>query len=390
MIGPAGLLLVTFVVPQQKEAEAGTALRAQAAEEQAVPTRTEIESAIDRGLDFLLQDQNPDGSWGGPRDKTFTDLFANAATHDAWTVGTTGLVCSALLELGQGDKAVDALERGLDFLYENRDVKRPAEWDIDNNWGNIYGLKAVSEALLSGRWTDKPREVRLAEAAQGFIKGLANYQSPNGGWAYYANPGAAWRPEWATSFTTAAAVDALIDAEAAGVAVEAKRQAAAVLAIRRSRLPTGAYTYSVEAVPSPGNLVGINQVKGSLGRIQVCNLALLRAGEDVGEGERLRGLELFFEHHKFLDVALRKPIPHEAYYANAAYFYLFGHYYAARLIATLPAERQSAFWPRLQREILKTQESDGGMWDFWISSHTKPYGTAFGILALGLSIEPEG
>jgi hypothetical protein len=137
-------------------------------------------------------------------------------------------------------------------------------------------------------------------------------------------------------------------------------------------------------------MVGINQVKGSLGRIQACNLALLRAGEDVGVDERLRGLELFFEHHKFLDAALRKPIPHEAYYANAAYFYLYGHYYAARVIATLPRERQAAFWPRLQSEVLKTQEPDGGMWDFWISAHTKPYGTAFSVLALALSIEPEG
>jgi hypothetical protein len=214
-------------------------------------TRKEILESIERGLAFLLEDQNPDGSWGGPRGKTMTDLFANAATHDAWTVGTTGLVCCALLELGESEAALAALERGLDFLYEQRDVKRPAEWDIDNNWGNIFGLKAVSEALISRRWAETEREERLAEAAKVFIQGLAKFQSPNGGWAYYADPGANWRPEWATSFTTASAIDALIDARNGGVAVEVERMAAGVGAIRRCRLPTGAYTYSVMAIPSP-------------------------------------------------------------------------------------------------------------------------------------------
>jgi hypothetical protein len=228
----------------------------------------------------------------------------------------------------------------------------------------------------------------MRRAALRLLDGLARYQSPNGGWGYYTDPESAWRPEWATSFMTAAAVLALLDARDAGLPVGEKMLDAAVRAVKRCRLPSGAYTYSVLAIPTPGRLDWIDQVKGSLSRIQVCNLALHRAGEGISSRDLVEGLEHFVQHHKFLDCGLRKPIPHEAYYYVAAYFYLFGHYYAAQVVERLPPARRAPFWPVLQREVLKTQESDGGMWDFYISSHTKPYGTAFAVMTLRRSLAP--
>ena len=213
------------------------------------------------------------------------------------------------------------------------------------------------------------------------------YQSPNGGWAYYADQNAAWRPEWATSFTTAAATLALNDARGAGVRVPGPMLDKAVRAIRQCRLPTGAYTYSVTPIPSPGKLTWIDQVKGSLGRIQACDFALHSAGGGLPLEDRRRALSLLEKHHRFLDVALHKPIPHEAYYYNSAYFYLWAHYHGALLLETLPASDQQRFWPMIRREVMKTQEPDGGMWDFYMSSHTKPYGTSFGIMALSRSLK---
>ncbi len=375
--------LVAGVLAQQPVAVAASAAPA-------APTAQEVRSAMDRGLALLIREQNPDGSWGGPRNKTFTDSFASSATHDAWIAGTTGLVCTALLEVGNTDETRRAVDRGLGYLIKNADVKRPAEWDIDNVWGMIYGLEGLSRALALPRYTPPGASSALHEpmrqAAVTMLAGLERYQAPNGGWAYYANPHAAWRPDWGTSFTTAVGVLALLDARAVGLPVKDKVLQAAVRCVKHSRLPTGAYTYSIEPISSPARLTHINQVKGSLSRIQVCNLALSRAGEPMPAAELERGMDLFVQYHKFLDCGLRKPIPHEAYYAVAAYFYLFGHCYAADVIATLPPESRRRYWPVLQREVLKTQESDGGFWDFWISSHTKPYGTAFSLLALGKSL----
>ena len=104
-------------------------------------------------------------------------------------------------------------------------------------------------------------------------------------------------------------------------------------------------------------------------------------------GDRRLALAQLQENHRFLDVALHKPIPHEAYYKNSAYFYLWAHYYGALLLETLPAQDQQTFWPMIRREVMKLQEKDGGMWDFYMSSHTKPYGTSFGIMALQHSLK---
>lgn len=52
------------------------------------------------------------------------------------------------------------------------------------------------------------------------------------------------------------------------------------------------------------------------------------------------------------------------------------------VIQTIDSEKRLQYEQRLQREIMKCQSNDGSMWDFWIASNSKPYGTSFGIMAL--------
>jgi hypothetical protein len=338
--------------------------------------------AIRGGVDYLRATQNADGSWGGVKNATFTSSFANPATYKTWQIGASALATRALLEVGHGDEDVAAVERGLDFLMANADPVRPAEWDVDNVWALVYGLDAVARALQHPRYAAGPRREKLVAAGQSMLAGLKRYQSPRGGWGYYSSPDAGWRPEWATSFTTAVGVLAIVEARAAGLAIDEKVYGAAVAAVKRARLPNGAYEYSVNALPDHLSLESINQVKGSLGRIQVCNLALYRAGAGITRRDLVEGLEQFVKHHKFLDVARNKPIPHEAYYANAAYFYLFAHYYAAQVLGELSTAERAKFAPHVEAGILAARQKDGAMWDFWIAASSKAYGTAFGTLGL--------
>jgi hypothetical protein len=161
-------------------------------------------------------------------------------------------------------------------------------------------------------------------------------------------------------------------------------------ALRRCRLANGAWSYSVEAVPHLG-LEWIDNVKGSLSRIQACNWALFSVGEPKITLDRLRqGLEQFFEHHRFLDVAFMDPVPHEAYYFNSGYFYLFGHYYAARVIECLPEEEREGWHARLRPHLVKVMRADGASTDFLTSGYMQVAGTAFSALALALGLpEPE-
>ena len=99
--------------------------------------------------------------------------------------------------------------------------------------------------------------------------------------------------------------------------------------------------------------------------------------------DKLReGLEAFFKEHAFLDAAFMRPIPHEAYYANAAYFYHFGHFYAAEAIELLPKEERAAWHAKLRPELIKTQRQDGSLTDFLGTGYLRVASTAFTILAL--------
>jgi hypothetical protein len=349
----------------------------------------EVALAIRTGVEYLAQTQNADGSWGGVKDATFTSAFGNPATYKCWQIGASGLATRAMLELGETREHAEAVDRGLDFLIANANPVRPAEWDVDNNWALIYALDSVAKALQHPRYAEGHEKTpALREAGQKLLAGLKKYQSPRGGWGYYSSRGAGWRPEWATSFTTAAAVLAIIEAREAGLTIDEKVYTTGVRAVKRTRLPNKAYDYGVSAIPRHMRLESINQVKGSLGRIQVCNLALFRAGEAITEDDLVWGLIQFVKHHKFLDVARNKPIPHEAYYANAAYFYLFAHYYAAQVLEVLPAAKREQFGPHIQAGVLKARQKDGSMWDFWIASNTKAYGTAFGTMGLERTTQP--
>jgi hypothetical protein len=351
----------------------------------------EARAVMDRAVQFLLEDQNTEGSWGGPREAVYTFtgvVWCNPETHRSWKVGTTGLACLALLEVGQTDDVLEAADRAVDYLIEHAAVKRPNAWDTMNSWAYIYGLQALARAYDHPRYADSPRRARCRETGELLMHKLAACQAPNGGWGYLEfNLPRTPRQQWATSFTTAAAVVAMVDAQRAGFEIDPDTLRRAVRAVERCRLPSGAYTYSVPAIADPRHSEWIDQIKGSLGRIQECNLALLLAGKEVPERRLKTGLDYLFQHHRFLDIARNKPIPHENYYYNSGYFYLFGHYYAARVVLELPEEDQVDYWPRLRYEVAKLQQKDGSMWDYDMHAYHKPYGTAFSVLTLAESVK---
>jgi hypothetical protein len=160
--------------------------------------------------------------------------------------------------------------------------------------------------------------------------------------------------------------------------------------VRRCVLPNGAVAYDFELVPRSFGGTCINQVKGSLGRIQVANVGLAAVGDEKVTAERVReGLEAFFGHHRFLDQARLRPIPHEAYYANAGYFYAYGHYYAARAIELLPPGEREAWRARLRAQVVKTQGKDGSTADFLAARYLIVSSTAYSASTLAFGLGPD-
>jgi S-adenosylmethionine/arginine decarboxylase-like enzyme len=350
----------------------------------AAPARTldeTVADAVTKGVAFLRSAQEEDGSFGAPRNVMFNESFATVHTYEAWTYATTGLCAMALADCGKSAEDTVCLDRAVDGLLKRPLPKRVSEWDTDNVWAYVYGVQALAYLLPMERFAKDPRRPAMVARATDLIAQLERWQTPFGGWAYYDTDATTIPPVWTTSFTTAAAVIGLLDAEKAGLPVNQRMLNKALACVDHARLPTGAYTYNISTISSPANLEFIDQVKGSLGRIQVGNVALMRGG--LLDAKTVKaGLEQFFENHRFLAVARKKPIPHESWYAVAAYFFLFGHYYASEAIDLLPVDQRAPFAKQLQQKLLEIQEDDGAFWDFHISEYTRAYGTAFAILAL--------
>ncbi len=343
----------------------------------------EARSAIARGVAWLVSNQRADGAWGTRSLELMQLEFFSVETHYSFQIGANALAVRALLAVEETPERRAALEKGLGWLCTTEMSKRGSDWDVDCSWSAVCGFDACVAAALDPRFKDG--ELRKLVDARGkeFYALLEKNQEPLGGWGYYEGPVTSRRPTWSTSFTTALVVPALAHASALAWGVDPKVTARAAGYVANCALPNGAYEYDLNAIPRIGGGEGINDVKGSLGRIQVCNWARREAGDKAVTDEKVRaGLELFFEHHKFLDVARLKPVPHEAYYQNAAYFYLFAHCFAARAINLLPESEREALHARLRPHLAKVQSPDGSSFDFLGSSFMTTAGTSFAIIAL--------
>lgn len=342
-------------------------------------------TALQHALRWIVANQRGDGAWGtGSMDSLQVEFF-QSETHYAFQYGASSLAARALLETPETAERRAALEKGLGWLCSTPLPKRTADWDVDNSWSALCGFDCIARAALDQRFATEPWKSKLEARGKELYALLEKNQEPLGGWGYYEGPVVSRRPTWSTSFSTALVIPSLVLAKEKLPAwgVDAKVVERAVEYVRRCALPNGAYEYDLNPIPRISGGEMINDVRGSLGRIQVCNLARRKGGDArVTDAVIERGLELFLEHHKFLDVARLKPVPHESWYQNAAYFYNFGHCFAALVANELPAEARARFHERLRPHLAKVQLRDGSTYDFIGNAWSEVAGTSFLAIAL--------
>jgi hypothetical protein len=346
-------------------------------------TAPDARAAADKALAYLVTEQRSNGAWAYGACDTLHELGFAVETFYAWQVAAQALACMALMEADETPERRAALERGLRWLCTCRVPLRGNDWDNDAVWAWLYGAVATLRAAEDPRFAGGEWQDVLAPRGKEFLAWLAKNQVPTGGFGYYDDPPYTRRPKWATSFSTALVLPTLRAARDRGWLEDGRVLDRAASYVRRCQAPDGAYEYDLSPVPRVTGGEHINRLKGSLGRVQVCNWALFRIGDPAVSLERVReGVRAFFEHHQFLAVARMRPIPHEAYYANAGYFFLFGHYYCALAIELLPEDERAAWHEKLHQRLLSVQRPDGSFCDFLGSSYLVVAGTAFAAMAL--------
>ena len=339
-------------------------------------------AAHERGVAFLVEHQNDDGSWGSfVSARPYEIYLGTLSSFRAFRDATSSLCVMALLEPSRTDPAaMDSLQRGIEFLLAAKPTARATADTFYDTWTHTYLVHALSLVHQDDRFADL-RE-RIEPALMREIETLCDRQGAEGGWAYYDFGYAADAPtgNMSTSFNTASALLALHEARNAGFDVSQSVIDAGLLSLERLRLPSGAFVYGTYARLRPGAMY--NRVKGSLGRSQSCNLALRVFKRDITRENLLAGLNNLREEHHFIEIGKGRPYPHEAWYATAGYYFLYGHYHASRVIDFVEPLNREEYRTWLAATMARLQNDDGSWFDFPLYGYHKFYGTAFALLTL--------
>ncbi len=339
-----------------------------------------------RGVDFLLAHQNSDGSWGNATHTKDLNIYAPLpGAHQAYRAGATGLALSGMLDAGDPRPEVNAsVNRCAAWIAsELPKLRRADQTTTYNVWGHAYGLRAISR--LYQRETDPAKKQVLQAQAQQQVDLVCRYEDVNGGWGYLDvfDELTTQKPSGLpTSFTTATVLVAMDEARRTmAVKLDDKLVKHAIVGLNMQREPDFSYAYSFQHRMRPRS--EINRPAGSLGRSQACNAALRMFGEKAVSDEVLTTwADRFLAREGFLSNGRKRPVPHEAPFKIAGYFYYYGMYYFTESVRLLPKEKHAPYAAALAAILLERQEKDGSWWDYPLYDYHQAYGTGYALMAL--------
>ena len=345
------------------------------------PRRTAVE-ARDAAVEWMVEHQNPDGSWGTiDASRPYQIYLDTQSSHQAFGGATSALGVMSLVEPSRTNAAAEqSLHRGVQHLLTMPEVGKASGNTFYDIWTHTYLVSALCRVVDDPRFSDS-RE-RIVAVIEREIEILRDRQGLDGGWGYYdfeyilENPSG----DQSTSFNTAAVLLALEEARARGFDVDPRMVDDGIKAVERMRLPSGAYVYGTYAQYRPQ--APYNMMKGSLGRSQPCNLSLHELDREITLEQMQAGVEALRRDHHYIEIGRGRKIPHEAYYSTSGYYYFFGHYYAGMVVEELeePARSELATW--LQDVMIDVQDPAGSWFDYPLYGYGHPYGTAYGLLVL--------
>jgi len=346
----------------------------------------QIQQSITRGVDFLVGDQNTNGSWGSATRTKDLNIYAPLpGAHDAFRAGATGLALSGMIDAKDTrPETLAAIEKCAQWSAEHLPKLRRADQTTTYNvWGHAYGLRSL--VRLHQRESNQEKKNLYKQLAQQQIDLVNRYEDVNGGFGYLDlfDEITTQRPTGiTTSFTSATVLLAMREArDSLSCKLNDKIVASSLDSILRQQTPDKSYAYSHGHIKRPR--ADINRPAGSLSRSQACNAALRALGRDgITDEVIVEWADRFLAREGFLSIARKRPVPHDIHFRISGYFYYYGIYYFTESVRLLPIEKQKPYAERLAALILSRQEKDGSWWDYPLYDYHQPYGTGYSLMAL--------
>ena len=277
------------------------------------------EQAIQDGLNYLVQNQNTDGSWGS-HDPQIANLanfgfqLRNAGSQDAVRTACTAICAEAFLnqpnltpqQQAALDKAIAELIKIRKFAFH------PGE--SFNTWG--YGYKLAFLVALHRSPQGEQLQDEIKQSAQACVNSLLKFQQHNGGWHYYSG---ALNNAGSMSFNTAFFGLSLYRARQMGLVVPDGMIDDAIKIVDRQRAVDGSLNYDSRFMTDGQHVL---QNLGSGSRTISCTVALHEMGI-YNEPELIQAMTIFDNSENYLESGRKLIQPHSAVHQNLRIFLLF-------------------------------------------------------------------
>ena len=292
----------------------------------------QLQRSVDKGLTYLANQQQADGSFGADR----------YGRH----VGITALACLAFMAHGDlpGRGAYGAVvDGGLDFVLDS--AQETGLIAADTSHGPMYGHGFAT--LFLGEIYGQTQDPRVREALIKAVRLIVSTQNHEGGWRYHPVP------YDADISVTICQVMALRSARNAGIKVPRETIDRAVAYVRQCQNPDGGFRYM------------LNSGGSAFARSAAGVASLYYAG--IYEDEALdRGLSYMMQS---LAAGGGGRTPH----------YFYGHYYAVQAMFLAGGDYWKSWFPAIRSELLAKQNNASGEWDGQADS---AYGSAMALIIL--------
>ena len=291
----------------------------------------EMRAAVEKGLAYLAQQQEGDGSFGGSR--------------YGRNVAITALACMAFMAdgnvPGRGPYG-ENVERGLNFLLNH--VDESGLIAADTSHGPMYGHGFAT--LFLGEVYGMTGDPRARDALIKAVRLIVTTQNKEGGWRYHPVPFDA------DLSVTICQVMALRSARNAGLSVPKETIDRAIAYVRGSQNADGGFRYMLSGGGSafPRSAAGV--------------AALYYAG--IYEDAALeKGLDYLMRFSRNLD-------------SRSGGHYWYGQYYAVQAMYLAGGEYWQEWYPLIREALVRQQQANGQ----WMASHGEVYGTAMAAIVL--------